>query len=724
MTEQSYFVGALPPEQFLATLMDVDESLPPAPSVDFRSLHRAESVTEAQHSLIDIVEKSGLCPGLRMFVAKFKQQQVETLQHEDSQVDNISEVPPYPSIGLRAQSNSRRRTRKPRDIAEYYDFGTGVLGVELVRDCDADPFLDAEDYDPLSDSATSSHAPKSSDSSVSTSTQRSRLSEIRHCSSTSFDSEPFSIERRSAGAASLRSRILASAKAHFACQHRRFLFYVVIIYNTARFMLIDRSGAVVSERVEYMFSPHILAEFFWRFAHMTDAQRGQDTTATRASRREATLFADAVRAFLDGGDKHRALPDAQRTLDSSDTFPVWKIHVTNPATGKSSDVVVQRPFAGSASLFGRGTRAYLAYDLSQHHLIFMKDSWRMENSPFRPEFDTYQQLHSHNIPSIPRIHYGGDVLGADGQPQMTIAHTLTVGESTWRFTEDALKGYTHHRIAQDILYPLECVHEERELVQALHDTLIAIDTAHRETGILHRDISWKNVMLDSNGRCMLNDWDHAGPHTSELGATGTPQFMSVRLLTDDELSNELVDDLQSVFWVLNFTAVFRFSQHMLGLSDNLFVFGARDSAHEMAIAKAAFLGRCWDLPDRYASPALAGLIQDVRMAWGEYQYALVGPRTDMDLTEPNYEMLKRAAQPAYWLEKFAAALRKYDADQDPAGDTAAACDTPSRPQRIAEVHTPADDGLVVKKRKRAEPDVGTQTGRQVLRRSKRLRANQ
>lgn len=39
---------------------------------------------------------------------------------------------------------------------------------------------------------------------------------------------------------------------------------------------------------------------------------------------------------------------------------------------------------------------------------------------------------------------------------------------------------------------------------------IAIQKAYDAAGLLHRDVSFRNIMITSEGRGILNDWDHAG----------------------------------------------------------------------------------------------------------------------------------------------------------------------------------------------------------------------
>jgi len=51
----------------------------------------------------------------------------------------------------------------------------------------------------------------------------------------------------------------------------------------ARFIRWDRSGAIVTQSFDYIKEPHILASFFWRYAHLNQSQRGYNASVSPAS---------------------------------------------------------------------------------------------------------------------------------------------------------------------------------------------------------------------------------------------------------------------------------------------------------------------------------------------------------------------------------------------------------------------------------------------------------
>ena len=262
-------------------------------------------------------------------------------------------------------------------------------------------------------------------------------------------------------------------------QHRTSLFQVIVIGTEMRLIRWDHAGAVVSERHDYLKNPQYLSEFLWRFSHMNDMQRGMDPTVRLASKKEISLFTEHVKSFLgrmssgtrDGPAAHR-LPKAELSLDGTGTYPTWKIHIAGEGDEPSTDLIVKRPFAGHSSMFGRATRAYIAYNLAEHRIVFFKDTWRPDHNQLYPETDIYRKLRAHGIPHVPTALYGGDVRSGDGRLQETITHLFAEDEDQWRVTGSTFDRYVHHRIVQDIAYPLESATNVKEFIQAFHDALL------------------------------------------------------------------------------------------------------------------------------------------------------------------------------------------------------------------------------------------------------------
>ncbi|KAK0496639.1 hypothetical protein EDD18DRAFT_1163177 [Armillaria luteobubalina] len=88
----------------------------------------------------------------------------------------------------------------------------------------------------------------------------------------------------------------------------------------------------------------------------------------------------------------------------------------------------------------------------------------------------------------------------------------------------------------------------------------AHQVAFHRAFILHRDISVGNIMITSNHRGFLIDWDHCVILTNRgadkhVGRTGTWQFMSARLLASFGNMHTIVDDRESSPWVLLYVAL-------------------------------------------------------------------------------------------------------------------------------------------------------------------------
>ena len=80
-----------------------------------------------------------------------------------------------------------------------------------------------------------------------------------------------------------------------ARQFRTHCFSVSIYGTQVRLFRWDRAGVIISEAFDILKNPELLCLFMWRYANATDAQRGYDTSVTRASKEEEDIFARLVR---------------------------------------------------------------------------------------------------------------------------------------------------------------------------------------------------------------------------------------------------------------------------------------------------------------------------------------------------------------------------------------------------------------------------------------------
>lgn len=286
-------------------------------------------------------------------------------------------------------------------------------------------------------------------------------------------SKPVSFPKLTDEALRIRGQLSIYATYAFAYQHCTHLFQLLICGRTARFLFWDHSGAIVSDSFDYVDEPIMLAEFLWRYNHMTPADRGWDATVQLANAEEQKDFVDAVKILLKNmkDPKHPQydLPHAARTLDDHHPSPIFKISVTDDATGESTFVIVGHPFFRSHSALGRATRGYIAYHLTRRELLFLKDTWRVVDPRLIPEYTLCRQLVEAGVPFVPRIIAGGDVLcngqrGTTRCDQWAMSQTLPVGLAKPRV-------FHQHRILSELAYPVTSAPNSAIMVKAFRDCI-------------------------------------------------------------------------------------------------------------------------------------------------------------------------------------------------------------------------------------------------------------
>ncbi|KAH8099765.1 hypothetical protein BXZ70DRAFT_941006 [Cristinia sonorae] len=128
----------------------------------------------------------------------------------------------------------------------------------------------------------------------------------------------------------------------------------------------------------------------------------------------------------------------------------------------------------------------------------------------------------------------------------------------------SFRTYRHHRVVQELLYPLSTAKSSKELVKAIRNTVKCLKEAYA-AGVMHRDVSSGNVMVDESGSGILNDWDHAlildENRVAASRRTGTWQFLSIALGSDARKTHDILDDLESCYWVLFYQALHHFKSN-------------------------------------------------------------------------------------------------------------------------------------------------------------------
>lgn len=263
------------------------------------------------------------------------------------------------------------------------------------------------------------------------------------------------VENMSDAGRSTRGQITRYVDEQLVYQQRCHLFQIVIIREYARIIRWDRSGAIVSERFDYVADPKALLEVIWLYYGMDDAHRGLDPTAKPASPRTRQIYIQAIEALRRSGSATLKYLDDRRVPLKDQTMHTVKFD-------DGTVYAIAHPFWRQFGVHGRGTRVYLALNISTRELSVVKDTWTPIDSPDLSEVDTYAKLE--NVSGILRPLRGGRVKWKD-QPQRTVTATWAKVRESWRYPcSSDFRIMEHERLAQDIAHPLDCLQSSKQLV--------------------------------------------------------------------------------------------------------------------------------------------------------------------------------------------------------------------------------------------------------------------
>ncbi|KAI0641593.1 hypothetical protein C8Q79DRAFT_280113 [Trametes meyenii] len=412
-------------------------------------------------------------------------------------------------------------------------------------------------------------------------------------------------EPAAAKRAAARSQITAYTHTTFFYQHRNALYSLFVNGQEFRVLRWDRSGVVVTKKLNYVEDPIPLLKFLVYFGRLSDSQQGIDATATlltpgsKALKLMAELSKDhpsdmpyeegvsvpaqvstvspsqlrgssspRTRKARGKKDDPESYLDDVEPSDGSDPrvfsyvrkkfreslVPDWP-HYRLEVGPEKRPFLVGMPVYSSSSMFGRGTRGYVALDVKSRRFVFLKDSWRPFYEGVEPEGHYLQMMSSEDKVSIPRLLVHGDVPGdftfaapyaqkkynerrtahreaaleraRAGNPQsgdhaVPLAHdeaprgtkrssgTLDDEGETRDGVSDAegdhgaetglesryFRHYTHYRIVvKDVCLSFAEVKSSYQLVNMIYDCMSAHHIAYRDHSLLHRDVSAGNVII-------------------------------------------------------------------------------------------------------------------------------------------------------------------------------------------------------------------------------------
>ncbi|GBE82886.1 hypothetical protein SCP_0412730 [Sparassis crispa] len=372
-----------------------------------------------------------------------------------------------------------------------------------------------------------------------------------------------------------RGQIVSYAAMMFARQQRCFVFTVLLLGDCARIFRWDRAGAIVTHRFNYKNTDY-LTEFLWRFSHLEEQQQGYDLSAelVEPGSTDYKLMNDMAHKKLPVNDY------ARQSFEKSIADPSWArwklrivsgMELTNVNATNEDDVryfLVGKPHFKAFGMAGRGTRGYVAIDCKEKRFVFLKDAWRVNLPGIEQEGTVLDRLNNVKVTKIPTLVCHGDV------PEQA-----TVTQSYWTPSQDGemnpIKGHIHYRlVVVEVCRPLSDFRDGQELVKVFLDCIDAHEEAMKSAGIIHRDLSFGNVLIYERGvrqdiggvkkkkivHCgMLCDWELSKPMHEDSerqpDRTGTWQFMSTLTLDYPDKTVDVPDELESFFHVFLFTAL-------------------------------------------------------------------------------------------------------------------------------------------------------------------------
>ncbi|RPD53029.1 hypothetical protein L226DRAFT_494022 [Lentinus tigrinus ALCF2SS1-7] len=361
-------------------------------------------------------------------------------------------------------------------------------------------------------------------------------------------------------------RVLKYVGQLFSYHHRTHVYILYVLRHQARVLYFDRAYTLVSEPFKYGTRADVaLHQFFWRLGRMSREQLGFDPTVVPANPEDVKrMFAYA--------------PDAPSDYIEQQIYDTLSVDAERPSSTLVSDkttayeltmcgrrYIVGRPMYMKPFLQGYCTHGFLAYDIEEGTVRFIKECWRPALKRVVREHEAYEDLNGKGVQYVLTCLAHEDVPGSDGA-QITRSQEVI---------KRSCAPFRHYRLLfKEVCRPVTDFEDFGAFTTFMCHALLAHRDAWQNAKILHKDVSVHNILIYEVGRGpavkqtgMLCDWDCCQYRVElELDQSrGTPnyagtwRFRSALSLQFPDRPHELSDDIESFVHIYHY-CVLRFHQ--------------------------------------------------------------------------------------------------------------------------------------------------------------------
>jgi len=265
-------------------------------------------------------------------------------------------------------------------------------------------------------------------------------------------------------------QLISYASGIHRSQFRVFSFSIALFGEIGRLLRWDRSGVIYT--APFPWADGILFEFLWRFNHLSAVDRGHDITVSYAGDDEAEVALPKLRTYpkfenLKGEHLHQIL--------------AW--NDCAPPEGPRRYITPSCRWATDA-LIGRATFGYIAYDVENGNLVYLKDFWRVDHPEIQKEGDVYRELHEAQVPNIAEMDRAGDVplISQNGELQvaaLAVQRTRTQDyvDRPWCPGHPQVESYVHYRLVlKTVGISLNQFKSTRQLCGVIRDAVVGEGT--------------------------------------------------------------------------------------------------------------------------------------------------------------------------------------------------------------------------------------------------------